>query len=186
MKKIFTYLEENLEEILMVILLGAIALVIFAQVIARLFDKGFPWAEEFCRFCWIGSVFLSLPYTIRNVSMHRVCVLMDLLPQKVHKIINILVYFVTAACMALLAWHSVGVVAYMMKSGEMSPAMRWPMWAVYSTMLAGFVLGTLRGIQQGILHIRRFGERELTTLEQTMQDAATEAAAGKRAEGGVV
>ena len=64
--------------------------------------------------------------------------------------------------------------------------MRWPMWAVYSTMLVGFTLGTLRGIQQGILHIRRFGERELSTLEQTMQDAASEAAAGKRAEGGTV
>lgn len=180
------WLDEHFEECFMVVLLVLIAVVSLMQVIVRNIETlpALKWAEEFCRFCWIGSVFLSLPYTIRNVSMLRVCVLLDLLPQKVHKIINILVYFVTAACMALLAWHSVGVVAYMMKSGEMSPAMRWPMWAVYSTMLAGFVLGTLRGIQQGILHIRRFGERELTTLEQTMQEAAEEAATAKNAEGG--
>ena len=38
MKKVFSYLEQNLEEILMVILLGAISLVIFAQVIARFFN----------------------------------------------------------------------------------------------------------------------------------------------------
>ena len=169
-------------------MLVLITVVSLMQVIVRNIETlpALKWAEEFCRFCWIGSVFLSLPYTIRTVSMLRVCVLLDLLPQKVHKAINVLVYFVTAACMALLAWHSVGVVAYMVKSGELSPAMRWPMWAVYSTMLVGFTLGTLRGIQQGILHIMRFGERELTTLEQTMQDAASEAAAGKRAEGGTV
>ena len=68
--------------------------------------------------------------------------------------------------------------------GEVSPAMQWPMWAVYSTMLIGFALGIARGIQQGILHIMHFSQKELTTLEQTMQDAAQEAAAGKRMEGG--
>ena len=68
--------------------------------------------------------------------------------------------------------------------GEVSPAMQWPMWAVYSTMLIGFTLGIARGIQQGILHIMHFSQKELTTLEQTMQDAAQEAAAGKRMEGG--
>ena len=71
-----------------------------------------------------------------------------------------------------------------MESGEVSPAMQWPMWAVYSTMLIGFALGIARGIQQGILHIIHFSQKELTTLEQTMQDAAQEAAAGKRMEGG--
>jgi hypothetical protein len=35
-----------------------------------------------------------------------------------------------------------------------------------------------------IIHIMHFGEKELTTLEQTMADAAEEAEDGKRAEGG--
>lgn len=184
--KVLRWLDNHFEECIMVILLVLIAVVSLMQVIVRNIETlpALKWAEEFCRFCWIGSVFFSLPYTIRNMSMLRVCVLLDLLPETVHKIINILVYFVTAACMALLAWNAVGVVAYIMKSGERSPAMLWPMWTVYSTMLIGFILGIFRGIQQGILHIMRFGEKELTTLEQTMQDAAQEAAAGKRAEGG--
>ena len=116
--------------------------------------------------------------------MLRVCVLLDLLPETVHKLINIATYFITAACMPLLAYYSVDVVSYLMESGEVSPAMQWPMWAVYSTMLIGFALGIARGIQQGILHIMHFSQKELTTLEQTMQDAAQEAAAGKRMEGG--
>ncbi len=185
--KVLKWLDLHFEEIFMVFFLVLITVVSLMQVIVRNIDSipALKWAEEFCRFCWIGSVFLSLPYTIRNISMLRVCVLLDLLPETVHKLINIIVYFLTAACMALLAWYSVDVVAYLMQSGEKSPAMLWPMWVVYSTMLIGFTLGIFRGIQQGVLHIMRFGERELTTLEQTMQDAAQEAAAGKRAEGGV-
>ena len=62
--------------------------------------------------------------------------------------------------------------------------MTWPMWIIYSIMVIGFLLGGLRGIQMIIIHIQHFGERELTSLEQTMADAAEEAEAGKRAEGG--
>ena len=41
-----------------------------------------------------------------------------------------------------------------------------------------------RQVQQIVLHIMHFGERELSTTEQTMLDAQEEAAAGKRNEGG--
>ena len=41
-----------------------IAVVSLMQVIVRNIETlpALKWAEEFCRFCWIGSVFLSLPY----------------------------------------------------------------------------------------------------------------------------
>jgi TRAP-type C4-dicarboxylate transport system permease small subunit len=58
------------------------------------------------------------------------------------------------------------------------------MYIVYAVMLIGFVLATLRGVQMFIIHIMHFNERELSAIEQTMADAAEEAAAGKKAEGG--
>lgn len=64
-------------------------------------------------------------------------------------------------------------------SHEFSPAMEWPMWIVYAVMLFGYVLATIRAFQVMILHVKRFHERELTTLEQTMQDAAKEAEMAK-------
>lgn len=81
--KAVKWLDEHFEECFMVVLLVLIAVVSLMQVIVRNIETlpALKWAEEFCRFCWIGSVFLSLPYTIRNVSMLRVCVLLDLLPQ---------------------------------------------------------------------------------------------------------
>lgn len=184
--KVIKWLDDHFEEALLVILLVLIACVSLVQVIVRKIPwmQSLTWAEEFCRFMWIWSVFLSLPYTIRKGNMLRVSVLLDLLPHTLHKIINILVDLVTTAAMALLAWHSFAVVGGILASGETSPAMLWPMWVVYIFMLIGFVLATLRGVQQAVIHVIRFDERELSTLEQAMREAAEEAALAKGEEGG--
>ena len=50
---------------------------------------------------------------------------------------------------------------------------------VYAVMLFIYVLATIRAFQVMILHVKRFHEQELTTLEQTMQDAAKEAEMAK-------
>lgn len=184
--KVIKWLDEHFEEALLVVLLVMISCVELVQVIIRNvpFIPALKWAEEFCRFCWIWSVFLSLPYTIRKGSMLRVSVLLDVFPKAVRNTINILVDLITAAVMCLLGVHSITVVQNIMKSGETSPAMVWPMWAIYSIMLVGFFFGAFRGLQQAYLHIRHFRTENLSTIEQTMAEAAEEAEAGRRAEGG--
>lgn len=183
--KAIKWLDDHFEESLMVILLVVIFSVSLIQVIIRNIPQlaALQWAEEFCRFCWIWSVFLSLPYTIRKSNMLRVSVLLDVLPGTLRKVVNILVDLIITASMALLTFHSVAVVKDVMNSGESSPAMLWPMWIVYIVMLIGFALGTVRGLQQAIIHVMHFHEQDLTTLEQTMQDAAEEAANAKGEEG---
>ncbi len=79
--RLIKWLDEHLEETLMIILLIIIACVTMIQVIVRKVPwlTSLTWAEEFCRFMWIWSVFISLPYTIRMENMLRVGVLVDLL-----------------------------------------------------------------------------------------------------------
>lgn len=180
------WLDKHFEETLLIILLVLICFVELVQVIVRNipFIPALTWAEEFCRFCWIWSVFLSLPYTIRKGSMLRVSVLLDLFPAKARSAINVMVDLITATTMGFLGIHSVSVIQRILKSAELSPAMKWPMWIVYSIMLLGFFLSVLRGVQQAYLHIRSFNEQQLTTKEQTMAEAAKEAEVGRRAEGG--
>lgn len=184
--KTIKWLDEHLEESLLVILLVLITCVEIVQVIIRNIPwiPALTWAEEFCRFCWIWSVFISLPYTLRKGSMLRVNVLMDLLPSVAHNIVNILVDLINAAVMALLGYHSISVISSIMISAEASPAMLWPMWMVYSVMVFGFFFGAFRALQQAIIHTKNIRKKELSTIEQTIADAAEEAAAGKRAEGG--
>ena len=184
--KMLKWLDEHFEETLLVILLVLISCVELAQVVIRNvpFIPALTWAEEFCRFCWIWSVFLSLPYTIRKGSMLRVSVLLDVFPPKARNVVNIAVDLITAAVMLLLAVHSVTVVKSIVQSHETSPAMLWPMWAVYSILLLGFFGGAVRALQQAWLHTRSFSTASLSTVEQTMAEAADEAEAGRKAEGG--
>ena len=183
--KVIRWLDSHLEEALLIILLVMISCVELVQVIFRNvpFLSALTWAEEFCRFCWIWSVFISLPYTIRKGSMLRVSVLADLLPAKARHAVNIAVDLITAAVMLLLGVNSVKVVGSIYASSETSPAMLWPMWVIYSIMLFGFFVGTARGIQQAVLHIMHFNDKDLTTTELTMAEAAEEAEAARRAEG---
>ena len=181
------WLDEHFEETFLVICLVLIACISMIQVIVRKvpFLSSLQWAEEFDRFMWIWSVFISLPYTIRMGNMLRVNVLLDLMPHYVRKTLSLIVDVVVMLSMALLCYHSVGVIfgpKGIMTSGELSPAMRWPMWIVYLFMLFGFGLGTLRGIQMIIIHAKKFNEKELTAIEQTMKDAEEEAKAAKGGE----
>jgi len=178
------WLDEHFEETLLVVLLVLISCVELLQVLIRNIPwiPALQWAEEFCRFCWIWSVFLSLPYTIRKGSMLRVSVLLDVFPEKVRKSINIIVDLITSACMLILGCYSVGVVQRIIGSAETSPAMRWPMWVIYSIMLLGFFGGALRGIQQAVLHVMGFHEKLLTSVELTQAEAAEEVEAGGKAE----
>ena len=184
--KVLKWFDEHFEETLLVICLVLIACVCLIQVIIRNIPwvPSLQWAEEFCRFCWIWSVFLSLPYTIRKGTMLRVNVLLDLMPHVIRKVLNLIVDVVITGSMGLLAYHSISVTQSIAASAELSPAMLWPMSIIYGVMLAGYALATLRGAQMIIIHVKNFNVKELSTIEQTMADAAEEAAAGKRAEGG--
>ena len=156
--KVVKWLDEHFEEALLVLLLVLICCVELLQVIIRNIPwiPALKWAEEFCRFCWVWSVFLSIPYTVKKANMLRVSALLDVLGERARIILNVAADILTVAAMGLLAVHSFGVVRSIAESAETSPAMRLPMWIVYSVVLIGFAGGALRGIQQAVLHIKGF------------------------------
>ncbi|MDO4493917.1 MAG: TRAP transporter small permease [Clostridia bacterium] len=186
--KVIKWLDDHLEEFLLIVALVLITLVSFVQVIIRKVPwiPSLQWAEEFCRFMWIWSVFLSLPYTIRRGSMLRVTVAIDLLPEKGRKVINLLVDIINIAVMCVLLYHClVGSKAVFIKNIrkiELSPAMLWPMWTIYLSLPVGFFLGVVRGVQILVEHIKNFNVHQLTALEQTVADAAEEVATAQNAE----
>ena len=175
--KFLKWLDAHLEESLLILLLIAIVCVSFIQVIIRKLPwiPALTWAEEFCRYCLVWSVFLSLPYTIRKSSMMRVTVIRDLLPHTIWQLLNLFIDFITAVCMGILGFYSITVVKNIYASSEHSPAMLWPMWAVYSIMLLAFLLAFIRGVRKFIYHIRHFSDRQDTMAESLMKEALKEA-----------
>ncbi len=176
MRKAIRWLDLHFEESILVFLLAVIACVELLQVIARNIPllPSLTWAEELCRFAWIATVFLSLPYTIRTSNILRVSALIDALPAMLHNLLNIIVDVVIFAMMAVLSFASVQVLEQIVISGETSPAMLWPMWIMYAIVLIGFLAGALRSAQMFVIHIIHFNERPITELEKLQQEDAAE------------
>lgn len=183
--KAIKWLDKHFEETLIVIILIIITVVEFAQVVVRKlpFIPAFTWAEEFCRICWIWTVFLTIPYTIRHMNMLRVSIVMEQLPSLVRNIWNVVIDLINCAVYGFLCYHSFAVVANIKEGGQFTAAMQWPLWIINIVVIVGFGLGALRALQVAIIHLMHVKEKTLSSKEQAIKDAEEEAEAAKRAEG---
>lgn len=165
--KVIKWLDEHFEEAILIVFLVGISIVELLQVICRNVDfiPSLTWAEELCRFLWIGTVFLSLPFCTRTETALRVTALIDILPWKLRNIVNVIVDVFTAAIMGVLSYYSVIVFNRIVASGELSPAMLMPMWILYAIVVVGFVLATLRSIQMFVIHVKTINVEPKGTTE---------------------
>ena len=63
MKKVLHWLDENLEEFLLVVFLIAMTLIMGIQVLSRyVLGQSLSWSEEITRYLFIWSGFLSVSY----------------------------------------------------------------------------------------------------------------------------
>lgn len=177
--KILTWLDNHFEEVILIFLLVVISCIELMQVICRNvpFFPALTWAEELCRFAWIATVFLSLPYTLRTESALRVTALIDVFPWKLRNLLNIIVDAITCILLLVLTTAAVTVFERTVASGETSPAIVLPMWIMYAIVLVGFALGAFRSAQMFVIHIMHFNEPPANVMEE---QAAMEVAAEMR------
>ena len=144
MKKVWSYLEENFEELLMVILLIVMSVIMMIQVVLRIMDMGLSWAEELCRYCFVYSGMLSAGYCIRKGVGIRVDVIYNFFPKWLQVAIDYIGKILTTVLYGYLAFNSISLIQ---STTAISTAMELPMKYVYASLLIGFGLGCIRGIQ---------------------------------------
>ncbi|HHZ02088.1 MAG TPA: TRAP transporter small permease [Tissierellia bacterium] len=171
---VIKWLDEHFEEAIMVILLILISCVMMAQIIARNIFNSMTWPEEFSRYCYIWSVFLSLGYTIKKGNMLKVGIVMDLLPPKLRKAIEIVVNIIILAICVVFFRNSIIYTGIVRSTGQISPAMHLPMWIMYSATVLGFGMASIRTFQEIISNIKNFNVKSETTIEATIKEAREE------------
>ena len=175
------WLDEHLEETVLVIFLVLISCVMLLQVFMRkILNSSLSWPEEFCRYCYVWTGFFSLGFTVRQGNMLRVGIVMDLLPKVLRKLVAILVNIVCLVIFSVFFVNSITVVKILKGIGQTSTAMRLPMYIVYFCTFIGFGFAILRTVQAIYRQIRRFNEVEQTTLEAVKEEAESEAAFAKK------
>jgi TRAP-type C4-dicarboxylate transport system permease small subunit len=105
------------------------------------------------RFIFIWFVFIGMSYCVRENIYLRVDLLETLLPRlkKALGIVQDLVFFAFCAYMIRPALSGIGM---LWRNGQTSPAMDVPMYLVYASLLAGFVLSLFRLVQKWYRQIR--------------------------------
>ncbi len=152
--KFLSWIDQYLEEAIMVIFLILISVIMMLQIAYRtITGNAMPWPEEFCRYCFIWSCMIATGYCIRKGSMLRVDVVINLFPKKIAAVLDIFSKILAVIfCIILLApaWK------VMMSSydiAQTSSAMRIPMWWIYISAPLGFLSGIIRGVQSVIITI---------------------------------
>lgn len=148
MKKFLKWLDEDFEESILMIFLIVMSVVMMAQVIMRYFFKAsMTWPEEFCRFMFVFSGFLSIGYCVRRNKMLKVDILLGLFPDWLKVAIDLIGRIVTLIFFSYLGFYAYKATMNSMAGGMKSPAMQWPMWVIYGSVFVGCVIGVIRQIQ---------------------------------------
>lgn len=155
--KLLRWIDHNFEPFFMALSFFAVCGLIFLQVVLRfIFQSGFAWGEEIARFLFVWSVFLSVPYITKNNKHVAIAVLRDIFPDKVKKVVAILVdvAIVYFACVLLIS--SVKNVQMTMLYRDRATSVDISMNWLFMAPVVGYALMIVRALQTMLWKIRRF------------------------------
>lgn len=129
----------KLENWFVTVLFIIMIIAVFAQVVNRnIVQASVGWFEELARYCMVCITILGAEMGLRDGSQISIEALTKKLSPKVRGVVR---YF-TRACVIVFAgvmvWYSIPLLTTQMKSGQLSPGLRLPMYIPYSTITIGF------------------------------------------------
>lgn len=170
-KKVLLWLDRNLEEVLLALLLAGIAFVVLLQVISRyVFNSPLGWSDELARYFLIWSTFLSASYCVRHRISIKIDQFQNSLPEPLIpwvKMVRHTIVFAFCCIMIPYAWKYVAQAAF---NGSTSPAMRIPMYFIQSAPLVGFVLLAVRVAQAWVREFKVSRSYLLKTLKDSIRE----------------
>ncbi len=155
MKKVLHWLDDYLEEFILVIFLLAMVLIMGLQVFCRyVLSMSLSWSEEITRYLFIWSGFLSVSYCSKrclSIKIEQFVAMFSRRGRAIFKVINHTFEFIFFIYMIPFAY------SYMMsavKSGQVSPACGIPMYYIQAAPLFSFILVAFRVLQRWIIEFR--------------------------------
>lgn len=155
MKKILHWLDDKLEEFVIVMCLIAMTLIMGIQVFSRyVLGMSLSWSEELTRYLFIWSGFLSVSYCSKKCLSIKIEQFVAIFPRRgraIFKVVNHTFEFIFFVYMIPYAF------SYMMsavESGQVSPACGIPMYYIQAAPFVSFVLVAFRILQRWIIEFR--------------------------------
>ena len=150
---------EKIETYFMVAGLVFITLLVFTQVVLRLFGSSLNWGEELSRFIFIFITWIGASLGVRDNEHIKITILNDLAP-KTKKYTE---GFATAVCLAVcifLVASGIDMVEVVSRKMQYSPALKIPIGTMYTIIpAAGFLMG-IKYVRQLFHDVKSMIEKE--------------------------
>jgi TRAP-type C4-dicarboxylate transport system permease small subunit len=158
--KLFRFLDDYFEEILVIILLAGMSIIIGIQVFMRyVLKSSLSWSEELARYMFIWMIYIGISYGVKkdkHVKIEAVLTVLSSFWKKVLIIISDLLFLFFAVIIVIKSFEVSNTIQNL---GQLSPGMELPMWIVYMAVPVEFSLVCIRLIQSLIRKIRNFSEK---------------------------
>ncbi len=132
----------GLNRLVLALLLGAMAVLVFGNVCARyLFNASFGWVEELTRYMMIWLAYLGAGLALRHGNHVAVMLLVEALPRTPALALRGLVGLVMLGFLCALAWIGWEYAEFAMR--QRTPVLQWPTGIVYLAIPIGTALMAL-------------------------------------------
>lgn len=155
MKKTLHWLNENLEEFLLVILLIGMTLIMGIQVLCRYaFGMSLSWSEELTRYLFIWCGFLSVSYCSKKCLSIKIEQFVAIFPRRTKAFIKVVNHTIELIFFIYMIPFAYSYMMSAVSSGQVSPACSIPMYYVQAAPFVSFILVAFRILQRWIIEFR--------------------------------
>lgn len=136
----------KIAERIICLLLAAMTVVTFAQVVFRLIQGSLPWSEELSRYMMIYLTFLGLSVGVKRGTLIEIEAVMSLFSESCQRAVSVFVTVLNMAFYCVLIRYGLKIVDITL--GQISPAMGVKMGYIYSAIVIGAILMLIHSIDQ--------------------------------------
>ena len=141
---------DSLEDWFLVITLGLMLILNFANVVSRYcLSTSIAFTEELITNLFVWSSFIGAAGAAKRGAHLGFDLLVNSLPAPVRRIISALVTLLTLAMFALLFFYSIDMIQTQMMLKQETPALGWPEWIVSLALPVSSVFCFFRFAQAG-------------------------------------
>ena len=130
--------------VITVLLLGAMILVTFAQVVFRIFFTAIIWSEEITRYMLVWITFIGAGCVHKRAKHIAITLLQKLFPGKIRKSFEILAQLLCIAVFIVAIYF--GFLYMSLMGSQLSPSLRVPMRYMYAAIPVGGMILLLHSV----------------------------------------
>ena len=156
--KIVKWLNEYFEEYILVILSAFTVAIIFLQVVMRyVFGDSLTWSEEIARYAFIWMIYIGVSYAVKRKKHLGVDALSMLFDRKGQIIISMIANISFLIFAVSMTYFGIDIV---LKVTRTSAAVQIPLSWVYAAPVVGFILTTIRLLQNLIAEVKELKSKK--------------------------